>query len=297
MRSNRRPSLLVPIGLICFFVTSLSGGYVKANTTLVNHATGSESINVNTRDQQTNTTINVSNTSNQTTDVRMNFTTGRNRVVNNTTVEGVETGSIESVMSQSYEANTQPMPLVPQSSLETLQSENRATGTESVNQNIDRRTTNTSLSISNTSTTNTTVNQQGNTGNNTIARNTTVGGIVTGGITSRVTLTNRSNAQPTPSPAPQSPRPTPSTNPTPQPTVSSSPSPSAMGGAEIEPPVTTTRIVTRDGGVGGVQMAAALELAEQKQQFFPAGGMPLLHAGSFIVLGSLGLLRRMGRVM
>lgn len=163
-----------------------------------NEQTGSGSQNANEVTDTTNVSATFSNTAAVDNTFTLDLNTGGNTIQNNTTVGDITTGAVDVGIESTTTVNAVDASvlgdlLANANGTVTINGQNSQTGANSVNTNQSTQTRIFTFSQQNTMTVTNTINAAINTGNNTIADNTTVGDITTGPITVDVNVTTQGN--------------------------------------------------------------------------------------------------------
>lgn len=179
-------------------IALLPSATVAAEGSFTNEQTGSGSQNENTAAHNTDVSASFSNVATIDNTFTLDLNTGGNTIENNTTVGDVTTGAVDvdiesttTVNAVDADALSELLGAVDDSF--TISGQNSLTGANSVNTNQVTQTRVFTFSQQNTMTVTNTVNAAINTGNNSIADNTTVGDIATGPITVDVNVTTQGN--------------------------------------------------------------------------------------------------------
>ncbi|HEY1074394.1 MAG TPA: hypothetical protein VGE59_01695 [Patescibacteria group bacterium] len=259
-------------------------GFGLAASDLENTTTGSESVNQNSVNETRDTTVTETNTSNTTNLATFNFRTGGNTVQENTTVGDFTTGSMRIDYTAQTQANDTPNVSANSASVvtEDISSANTRTGAGS--ENINQVTSSQSATLTKSQIANVVneVTLVASTGDNLVARNTTVGDITTGDIDARVRFITRANTSVTPV-TPVSPSPTPGGGGGSNPVGGGSPS-TPSSSTTTTHPVTLTAILPT--GMGGAQEVMPFSLTQSSRKFFPAGSTQTPY---LLILALLGL--------
>lgn len=164
-----------------------------------NDTTGPDSENRNTVNVRNRNTVDVRNDARLTNDVRLRANTGDNSIRNNTTVGGggLRTGGVDLNVSTDSRLNNgaSSVNLGSGNHSVDVSTGNNMTGPDSSNiNNVDIDHSNT-VNVTNTASVTNNVNLNANTGGNTVRRNTSAGGIQTGGVSLSFDSNTSANSQ------------------------------------------------------------------------------------------------------
>lgn len=158
-----------------------------------NDTTGSSSNNRNTMNVDRNLNVDVDNVASISNDIDANLNSGNNTVRDNTTVGDVETGGVDFSVTVDNTANhsgsTLSMPDLGNTSVDADFS-NDTTGANSDNRNTINVDDNIDVLVNNVANVSNDLDVTGDSGNNDVRRNTTVGDIRTGSQSYDFTFTN-----------------------------------------------------------------------------------------------------------
>ena len=156
---------------------------------LSNQQTGADSTNTNAVTTTTDLSATVTNTAVVNNDFTFHLNTGGNTITNNTTVGDVATGTIDVALKADTKVNEIDPKLLNNlldqlgsNATDTIQSTNSNTGSNSQNNNQTTNNHTSNVQITKTMNVANSLALDLNTGNNTVADNTTVGNISTGNI-------------------------------------------------------------------------------------------------------------------
>lgn len=263
MGTNRRlaHSFFTFASLVSLLYTPYAG-VSASDAVLGNTNTGPDSSNSNNVSQTASTSSSVTNTSTTSNTINFNLNTGRNTVRNNTTVGGIQTGTIAANVATNTQANVgSGITNIPTADQLNVVSTNSTTGPGSENRNTTSLSSTNTTTIRNTSSVNNSVNLVANTGDNRIERNTQAGAIKTGDIRINVALNTRANVS------------VPNTPPTGGGGTGGGPGVRPSGGSGNQSSTTRNNVP-----VGGAQVAMAKAVKSQPStpSFFAAGstGVP-----------------------
>jgi len=173
---------------------------MTGDITTSNTETGSQSTNTNTVVANTTNSVDVSQNASINNSATFNVVTGDNTVSNNTTVAGVQSGSVQITPSFTTVANADSGAMAAAVSALTapdtihVNSSNTDTGANSTNSNPVSLTNSSTSSVTNTSTISNTVSANIVTGGNTVNGNTKVGLVKSGDVTIGFNVTNTANS-------------------------------------------------------------------------------------------------------